>query len=245
MQSDDRAAVIAPPRGTWPVKLGLLLILVSTAVVAWYFLDREQLLRLGRLIRDAREQHPVLTYGGAFALYVVVTGLSLPAATFLSLAYASLLGFWRAVLLVSFASTMGATAAFLTSRYLLRDLVRQIVGPRLAAMDEAVRREGAYYLFTLRLIPVVPFFAVNLGMGLTPLRVRTFWWVSQLGMLPATCAYCWAGSRLDLERIADEGLSGLVSWDVLLAFAILGLLPLATKKLVNRWKRDAPQRPSP
>jgi uncharacterized membrane protein YdjX (TVP38/TMEM64 family) len=212
----------------------LLSLLAGIAAAAYYFYDPQQLLQWHQRFEEALNSHPFLTYGSAFLLYVAVTGLSLPGAAILSLIYASLFGFLPAIVLISFASTAGATIAFLLSRYLLRDAVQRRFGHRLGQFNDALRREGAYYLFTLRLLPVAPFFLVNLLMGLTPLSVGTFWWVSQLGMLPGTCAYCWAGSRLGIERLAAEGFSGILGWDVLLAFSILGILPLAAKKLLGR-----------
>ena len=126
------------------------------------------------------------------------------------------------------------------SRFLFRDAIRSRFGERLTTINEALAREGAFYLFTLRLIPQVPFFVVNLLMGLTPLRATTFWWVSQLGMLPGTCVYVYAGASVSsLERLRDEGVSSLVTWQLLLAFALLGLFPLIVKRAVSAWTHRA------
>ena len=183
-----------------------------------------------------RATHPTLIYGVALLAYVLVTALSLPLATPMTLIYGWLFGFWRAVVLVSFASTIGATAAFLLCRYLLRDAIQAKFGDRLQAFNRALEQEGAFYLLTLRLIPIVPFFMINAVMGLTPIRVRTYYWVSQLGMFPATCAYIFAASRLpSLEVLAREGV--VVDPWLLVAFAILGVLPLAIKKIVSAVKR--------
>lgn len=224
------------------VKLFVFALLAVLVGGAYYWFDPEQMVRYKDALDEAREEQPLLTYGGAFVVYVVVTGISLPGAAVLSLLYASLFGFWRSVLLISFASTCGATVAFLLARYLLHDVAQAKFGRYLARFNDALTREGAFYLFTLRLIPAVPFFMINLVMGLTPLRARTFWWVSQVGMLPGTCAYCFAGSRLEVKTIVQSGLSSVLSWDVLLAFAILGIFPLAVKRLMN-WARSRGPRP--
>jgi uncharacterized membrane protein YdjX (TVP38/TMEM64 family) len=126
--------------------------------------------------------------------------------------------------------------AFLTSRYLLRGAVQARFGKQLATINRAWELEGAYYLFTLRLVPIVPFFIVNLVMGLTPVRARTFWWVSQVGMLPGTCVYVYAGSRIQIDKLADHGLAGILDWQLFLAFTLLGLFPITVKKLLG-WLR--------
>lgn len=168
-----------------------------------------------------------------FAAYVAVTALSLPAAAVLSLAAGALFGRWLGTGVVLLGATAGATLAFLSSRYLLRDFVRQRFGPRLAVLDDGVRREGAYYLLTLRLVPVFPFFLINLGMGLTPIRAATFAWVSLLGMLPGTFLYVNAGTELaGLDSPRDA-----LSAPVLGSLALLGVLPLLLKKTQPYWRR--------
>ena len=145
-----------------------------------------------------------------------------------------LFGFWSAMLIVSFGSTAGATVAFLLSRHLMRDAIQNRFGERLFKFNEALEREGAFYLFTLRLIPVVPFFVINVVMGLTPLRVTTFWWVSQVGMIPGTAAYVYAGTSVpDLQTLATKGAGGIISPQLLGAFVILGLLPIVIKKVLS------------
>src|SRR5690606_30798094 len=183
---------------------------------------------LGARMEDLRAWHmerPLAVAAGFFATYVVVTALSLPFAVWMTLAAGALFGFGTALVLVSFASTLGATLAFLTSRYLLRDWVHDRFGDRLRAIDDGIARDGAAYLFTLRLIPVVPFFAVNLLMGLTPIPAVTFYLVSQIGMLAGTAVYVNAGTRLgELESVP-----GTVWGPMLLSFALLGLFPWAAK----------------
>ena len=191
------------------------------------------LTQLGRL-QQARTEYPVVVYAGAFLLYVIVTGLSLPGAALMTLAYGWMFGFWRGLILVSISSTTGATLAFLLSRYLLRDFVQQRFGTRLEGFNAALRREGAFYLFMLRLIPAVPFFVVNAGMGLTPIAVRTFWWVSQLGMLPGTMVYVYAGTSLPgLEELKNPSVTKILSPQLLIAFTLLGLFPLVVRKALQ------------
>ncbi|MFN3846109.1 MAG: FAD-dependent oxidoreductase [Paracoccaceae bacterium] len=168
-----------------------------------------------------------------FGAYVAVAALSLPLAVWMTLAAGALFGFWQGLVIVSFASTIGATLAFLASRYLLRDWVRARLGARAAAIDEGLRRDGPFFLFSLRLIPVIPFFAVNLLMGLTPIRTLTFYLVSQMGMLAGTAAYVNAGTQL----AGLDSLSGIVSPMLLMSFALLGLFPWIARMFLNALNR--------
>jgi pyruvate/2-oxoglutarate dehydrogenase complex dihydrolipoamide dehydrogenase (E3) component/uncharacterized membrane protein YdjX (TVP38/TMEM64 family) len=188
--------------------------------------------------------NPWSTTAAFFALYVVVTGLSLPGAALMTLVAGAIFGLLWGTLIVSFASAIGATIAFLVSRFLLRDWVQGRFGARLKPINEGMEREGGFYLFTLRLIPAVPFFVINLAMGLTSIRTRTFYWVSQLGMLAGTLVFVNAGRQLAaIETPADILSPGLLG-----AFLLLGLFPLVAKKAVERikarkvyarWKRPA------
>ncbi len=189
---------------------------------------------------------PALTLVAAFVVYTAVTGASLPGATimtlmlgwFLARVYGPVGGVAVGVLLISFASTAGATIAFLISRYLFRDWLQQKYGERLAKFNQALRREGAFYLFTLRLLPAVPFFLINVVMGLTPIRARTFWWVSQLGMLPGTTLYVWAGTTLPgLQEIVENGYRPDVT--TIVAFILLGVFPLVVKKVMEKLRGPA------
>ena len=155
--------------------------------------------------------------------------------------YGKTFGFLAAMLLVSFASAIGATLAFLLSRYLFRDSVQARFGMYLEKFNRALERDGAFYLFTLRLIPQVPFFVINVVMGLTPMPARTFWWVSQLGMLPGTAVIVYAGSAIPslrklAPRIKNEGLSAIISPSLVIAFILLGLFPLVVKKMMSRFR---------
>ncbi len=184
-------------------------------------------------LRNFGVEHPVLVYVIAFAIYVIATGLSLPGAAVLTLAVGWYFGWARGLILVSFASTSGATIAFLLSRYLLRDSIQARFGEKLAAFNENLRRDGAFYLFTLRLIPAVPFFVINVVMGLTPMKTWTFWWVSQIGMLAGTAVFVYAGSTVPtLAELAKQGAGGIFTTELLVAFAVLGIFPIAAKKIV-------------
>ncbi len=163
------------------------------------------------------------------ALYIIVAALSIPGATVLTLGAGALFGLFRGVVIVSVASTIGATLAFLISRYLFRVRVQAWGGSRLNAINNGINREGAFYLFGLRLVPAFPFFMVNLAMGLTPIPVRTFIWVSQLGMLPGTIVYVNAGTELSKLH----SLSGILSGSLILSFSLLGTLPLITKRILQ------------
>jgi uncharacterized membrane protein YdjX (TVP38/TMEM64 family) len=157
--------------------------------------------------------------------------LSVPGAFVLTIIAGALFGLVWGTLLVSFASSIGATLAFLTSRLLLREWVQRKLGGRLAAINAGVEKEGAYYLFALRLTPVFPFFVINLALGLTPMRARTFYWVSQLGMLPGTAIYVYAGTQLRQFEL---------TWQLALALVLLGLFPLAAKRMVEALKGRPP-----
>ncbi|MGW8312974.1 MAG: FAD-dependent oxidoreductase, partial [Desulfuromonadales bacterium] len=168
-----------------------------------------------------------------FVIYVVVTALSLPGATVMTLAGGALLGFWTALVTVSFASTIGATLAFLASRFLLRDWVQAKFGDKLKAVNQGIRREGSFYLFTLRLVPLFPFFVINLVMGLTPMRTLVYYGVSQLGMLPGTAVYVNAGTQLG----QIESAAGILSPGLLVSFVLLGIFPLLAKRIIEIFKR--------
>lgn len=224
----------------------LVLFLVLALAVSLFFLfDLDRLLSLQGLqagrarIEALQAAHPLALAGGFFLVYVAVTAVSLPGAAVMSLAAGAVFGLLEGAVLVSFASSLGATLAFLAARYLLRDWVHQRFGRQLRPVDEGVARDGPFYLFTLRLVPVVPFFLVNLLMGMTPMRVTTFYWVSQLGMLPATLVYVNAGTRLgQLESPGD-----VLSPALLLSFAALGLFPWLARAVLRGLQRRRRYRP--
>jgi len=216
----------------------LLLVAIAALLVAFFAFD------LGRYFSiDAFKSqqaaidayfraHPFQTAAIYFALYVAVTALSLPGAAIMTLAGGAVFGLLWGTVIVSFASTIGATLAFLASRFLLRDAVQTKFGDKLAAINRGVENEGAFYLFTLRLVPVFPFFIINLLMGLTPIATRTFYWVSQLGMLLGTIVYVNAGTQI--ARVDSP--KGILSPALILSFVALGVFPLVAKKIVDALK---------
>lgn len=227
-------------RATW--KAALLLAVVGAAILSYQafgqWLSIETLATREAELLSWKQQRPAWVFGIAFFAYVAVTGLSVPGATALTLVFGWYFKWLPGVLLVSFASTTGATVAFLLCRYLFRDAVERRFGNRLQKINSALEREGPYYLFTMRLIPAIPFFVINAVMGLTPIRVRTFWWVSQLGMLPATIVYVYAGASVpSLQVLAEEGVEAVFEPRQLLrlgiAFAALGCFPLVARQIVR------------
>jgi pyruvate/2-oxoglutarate dehydrogenase complex dihydrolipoamide dehydrogenase (E3) component/uncharacterized membrane protein YdjX (TVP38/TMEM64 family) len=231
----------------------LLLALLALAVTAFFTLGLDRHLSLDALkaqqgtLAALHAEHRAATLAGFFALYVAVAALSLPGAAILTLAAGAVFGFWTGLLLVSFASSIGATLALLASRFLLRDAVQRRFGERLAPIHAGVAKDGAFYLFALRLVPLFPFFVINLLMGLTPIRAATFYWVSQIGMLAGTAVYVNVGTQL--ARV--ESLSGILSPALLGSFALLGLFPLAAARIVEalrarkvyaRWAAKRPRR---
>jgi len=217
----------------------LLLIVVIAALIAAFFASD-----LGRYFTldffksqqaaiDAYVQaNPVQAGLVFFLIYVAVTGLSLPGATIMTLAAGAIFGLLWGTVIVSFASTMGATLAFLAARFLFRDAIQNRFGANLKAVNAGVEKDGAFYLFTLRLVPAFPFFIINLVMALTPIRTRTFYWVSQIGMLAGTLVYVNAGTAI--ARI--ESLRGILSPGLIVSFTLLGLFPLIAKWIVNTIK---------
>ncbi|MDZ7645436.1 MAG: VTT domain-containing protein [Woeseiaceae bacterium] len=214
----------------------LLFVLVIGAAIAGYFVfDLQQYFSLAELKdrRDAlaayAETRPVLTVGIYVAIYIVMAALSLPGATIMTLGGGAIFGLATGTVAVSFASTIGATLAFLAARFLFHDSVQRRFRSRLQRLNEGVRRDGAYYLLTLRLVPAFPFFVINLVAALTPIRTWTFFWVSQLGMLPATVVYVNAGTQLGHVSAAAD----ILSPSLLGAFALLAALPLLMRAMTG------------
>lgn len=222
------------------MKKAILALVLIGAIAAYFVFDLGQFLSLENFkasqaeIVAAKDANPALYIAGFFLLYVAVTGLSIPGAAIMSLVAGALFGVVIGTLIVSFASTMGATLAFLSSRYLLRDWVQGKFGERLRAVDDGLEKDGAFYLFTLRLIPVFPFFVINLLMGLTRIKTPTFFWVSQIGMLPATIVFVNAGTQI--SRI--ESTAGLLSPTLIASFVALAFFPWAAKVIVAIVKRS-------
>ncbi len=183
-------------------------------------------------------QHQAMVIGAYMLIYIVVTALSLPGAATLTLVGGAMFGFVVGTVVVSFASTIGATLACFVSRFLLREWVQKKFGDKLQSINKGIQDEGAFYLFTLRLIPIFPFFVINLVMGLTKMSLMTFYWVSQVGMLAGTMVYINAGK----EMAKIDSLSGILSPSLLISFVILGLFPITVKKLM-KWYRARKGKP--
>jgi uncharacterized membrane protein YdjX (TVP38/TMEM64 family) len=227
-----------PPVSPWRWGRWLLLVALASGAVALRLLGLDDALwdhlRNNRAaLKDWADAHFTAALLLFFGVYVVVIGLSLPLSTVFGLAAGFLFGRGWGLVLISCASTAGATVAFLVSRYLLRDPLRVRLGRRLEVIDRGVARDGAYYLLSLRLVALVPFWLINLGMGLTGMRLRTFWWATQLGMLPANFLFVNAGTELG----EIDSPRGLLSPGVLVSLAALGLVPLALRFVVRRLRR--------
>ena len=227
-----------------------VLVAIAAAIAAFFafgghrYLTFENVKAQQAALQQTFEAHPWRTALAYFAAYVAVTGLSLPGAAVMTLVGGAIFGLLWGTVIVSFASSIGATLAFLASRFLLRDWVQARFGRPLRALNEGFAREGGFYLFTLRLIPAVPFFAINLAMGLVPIRAWTFYWVSQLGMLAGTVVYVNAGTQL----AQIDSPRGILSPGLVGAFLLLGFFPLIAAKAIDavkakrvyaRWRRPA------
>ena len=220
-------------------KYGKLILIVGilALIAAFFIFDLQQYLTLEYiksqqdLFANYYTQNPISTIAIFMTIYITSTALSLPGAALLTLVGGGLFGLITGTVIVSFASTIGATLAFFTARFILRDWVQEKFSKHLEKFNKGVRDEGAFYLFTIRLIPVFPFFIVNLVMGLTPMKTGTFFIVSQLGMLAGTMVYVNAGTQLS----QIESLSGILSPNLILSFVLLGFFPLITKKIMEKF----------
>jgi pyruvate/2-oxoglutarate dehydrogenase complex dihydrolipoamide dehydrogenase (E3) component/uncharacterized membrane protein YdjX (TVP38/TMEM64 family) len=220
-------------------KRGILLAIIISLIGAFFVFDLGQHLTLESLksnqqqLADFIQQNWLQAFIGYFVLYIVVTALSLPGAAILTLGAGALFGLGWGLLLASFASTIGATFAFLVSRFLLRDWVKTTFSNKIKAIDEGITKDGAFYLLSLRMVPLFPFFVINLVMGITSIKTLTYYWVSQIGMLMGTVVFVNAGTQqIEINTFSDN-----VSADLLLSFALLGLFPLIAKFILNRLKQ--------
>lgn len=216
----------------------VIVLAVVALVVVFKFFELERYLSLAYL-KSSQEsfaaiyaEHQVSVIGIYMAIYIIATALSLPGAAVLTLAGGALFGLWVGIIVVSFASTIGATLACFVSRFILRDWVQNKFGDKLRTINRGIENEGTFYLFTMRLIPAFPFFMINLVMGLTKMPLFTFYWVSQIGMLAGTIVYINAGK--ELAKI--DSLSGILSPGLIISFVILGLFPITVKKVMG-WYR--------
>lgn len=208
--------------------LGVAIFLILKFDVLQYFeLESIKLQKQG--FDSFYQENPILTIAIYFGIYIIITTFSIPGATVMTLLGGALFGFVAGTILVSFASTIGATLAFLATRFIIGNSVQEKYGPRIEAINDGIRKEGAFYLFALRLVPVFPFFLINILLGLTPIKTTVYFVTSQIAMLPSTMAYVYAGTQLSKV----ESLSDILNPQLILAFTILGLLPLIAKKIVN------------
>ena len=210
----------------------IFLLIFLLLIVAFFYFDWQRYLTLDQLkqhqqyLAEYYQQHIIITVTIFFLIYVLVTALSLPGAVILTLAAGAVFGLFIGTLIVSFASAIGATCACFLSRYLFGHLLQHRYREKLEQINTGIEKDGAYYLFSLRLVPLFPFFAINLLMGLTRMRLWTFYWVSQLGMLIGTIVYINAGTQLAKVDQAKD----ILSWPLIVSFLLLGLFPVAAKK---------------
>lgn len=225
----------------------IVLALFAAAIGGFFYFDLANFLSLDYIkqqqssFTEYYNQKPLMVIGIFLLIYITSTALSLPGATILTLIGGALFGLLYGTIIISFASTIGATLSFLAARFLLKDQIQNKFGEKLKPINEGIEKEGGFYLFTLRLIPVFPFFLINLLMGLTPIRTVQYFFISQLGMLPGTIVYVNAGT--ELAKI--DSLKGILSPSLMLSFALLGLFPIAAKKLIAVLKNKKDQNDQP
>lgn len=213
----------------------IIVAIIAMAIGSYFYFDLGQFLTLDYIqsqldaIQEYRDDNFVLAASIYFIFYVAVTALSIPGAVIITLLGGAIFGLLWGTLIVSFASSIGATLAFLVSRYLLKEWVQSKFGDYLGPINRGVEKDGSFYLFSIRMVPLFPFFMVNLLMGLTPIKTLTYYTVSQAGMLIGTAVYVNAGS--ELAQISS--LSGLVSFPVILSFVLLGLFPLVARLVIK------------
>jgi uncharacterized membrane protein YdjX (TVP38/TMEM64 family) len=218
----------------------ILVAIIATVIAAFFIFDLSQYLSLEYLksqkdsLNALYRQDPLLISAIFFTVYVIVTAFNLPAAALLTVAAGAILGFWNGLFVVSFASSIGATIAFLMTRYLFHDAIQSKFGDRLQTINSGIEREGAFYVFGLRLVPLFPFFVVNSVLGLTKLKTWTFYWASQIGMLAGTAVFVNAGTQLaDISSLGD-----IASPKLLGSFALLGVFPIMAKYLLQFLKKE-------
>ena len=222
------------PEKNKQIKIMLLIAFFTIVVALFFVLDLQKYLTLEYLksskafFISSYENNPILVLGSYFLFYIVITAFSLPGAVWMTLGGGAFFGLFAGTVIVSFASSIGATLAMLISRFLLRDWVQSRFEKQMQIINAGINKDGGFYLFTLRLVPAVPFFVINLGIGLTPLRAGTFYWVSQLGMLPGTLVYINAGSELGKIQSVGE----ILSPTLIASFVLLGIFPLLVKNIL-------------
>jgi uncharacterized membrane protein YdjX (TVP38/TMEM64 family) len=217
----------------------LLFLILALLITAFFAFELNRYFSI-RQLRDSKEQlllyyhnHPAATAGLYLAIYIIAASLSLPGALSLTFAAGAIFGPWLGTLLASIGSAFGATGAFLSARYLIGSSIQRRFAGRLESINLGFRDEGAFYLLSLRLFAVIPYFIINLVMGLTPIPARTFLWATQLGMLPVIFLYTYTGTELgEIESVRD-----LFSLRLILSFVAMALLPILARKLIQWWKK--------
>jgi uncharacterized membrane protein YdjX (TVP38/TMEM64 family) len=239
MQPNDQGAKAGRGRGgrPWLKPLVFLVAAIAVAGLYIYFRDRLTLASLAddvERLRQWRDQHPIGVVLLLASVFVVLTGLSIPAVITMSIICGSLLGMWEGLIVASFSETAGAMLAFFSSRYLLRSTVETRWKKFVERADTMLDRDGVFYLLSLRLIHVIPSWLINLVIGCTRVRVATFWWTTQLGMLPATSLYVFTGARLPtMEQLKQQGVFGIVTPAILVVFVVLAVIPLVLRYVLR------------
>ncbi len=228
-------------RSVW----GLILVvaMILGVVLARPYLNVDWLIEQESFLRSWRARNGVLAVVAACLIYAITAGLSIPIALPMTLVCGWLFGFWIALPIVSVGSTAGATAAFLFGRFFLKDWVRERLERSFRSTLDRFDNDGPYYLFSLRLIPIMPYSVVNLGMSLSSIRWYTFWWISQLGMLPATIAYVYAGAALpNIDAVKKDGVSSILNPRIVIALVVIGILPLLAKYFFRSISKTQPNK---
>lgn len=213
--------------------IGVIIVTVFVSFDLHRFLTLEYLRSSEVSLRQFQQNHPYTLMWAYFVVYFVVAAFALPGVLVSTVAGGFLFGLVQGTILVSFASTLGATASFLVARYVFRDWIEKKYGDKLHAVNDGIEREGGFYLFSMRLIPLFPYFLINVVMGLSQMKLKTFYWVSQAGMLPVSFVLVNAGK--ELGKI--ESLSGIIRPGLIASFVVLGLLPITTRKIISILRR--------
>lgn len=227
---------------TWGFRVAMLAAIVGLVGIMYYefsdYLSLEYLATKEAALRDLQSQHPIASYAIVFLLYTVLLAIGVPLCALMTIICGWLFGFIPAILLASFGSTAAGALNFIGCRYFFRDWVEKTLGDTLEKFNEQLEESAAFYLFVTRLIPQIPFVLVNLLMGLSPISLKTFWWVSQLAMLPALLVFVWIGTTLpNLKTISEEGMSSVLSWQLMLSLAATGLIPLLIRFALHGYEK--------
>lgn len=240
---EDFSESPAPPvRRSLGLRIGLILGAVGVGWLIWSYrgeFSAASLIARETQLREQFQRNPVGLLAVGFGLYVVMTALTIPGASVLTLAFGWLFGFWPGLAVVSFASSLGATLACGLSRTLFREAAARRMGDRMQAIEQSLARDGDFYLLTLRLLPQVPFFLINLALGLTSYPLWRFYVVSQIGMFPATAVFVYAGAQaVDLKTLLEQGPGSLLRPQLILALCLLAVVPWVIRSVVRRWGRS-------